>query len=124
MPGTNRGSSLLLRMAVALAFLYPPIDAFFHPDSWVGFFPVLMRDYVPGTVLLPLWGIVEIIIALWILSGKKIFVPACAATLSLVLIVLFNFSLIDILFRDLAIAFAAASLAWLSYAESHAKNVS
>lgn len=110
-------------MAVAFAFLYPPIDAFFHPDSWVGFFPMFMRDHVPGGALLPMWGIVEILIALWILSGKKIFIPACAAALSLVLIVVFNFSLIDILFRDFAIALVAASLAWSNCPGNPNKNV-
>lgn len=118
----HKGSPFLLRTAVAFAFLYPPIDAFFHPDSWVGFFPVFIRDQMSPSLLLSAWGIVEILIALWILSGKRIFIPSLMAALSLMLIVLFNFSLIDILFRDIAIALAAASLVWSSYTEDYLKG--
>jgi hypothetical protein len=103
-------SGSLLRLGVAFAFIYPALDAFFHPDAWIGFFPFFMRDYVSDALLLNAWGIFEIVIGIWILSDKKIFIPSLIATLSLIGIVVFNFSLIDILFRDIALALAAASL--------------
>lgn len=110
-PNLQPHSGGLLRLGVAFAFIYPAFDAFFHPDAWIGFFPFFMRDYMSDALLLNAWGIFEIVIGIWILSGKKIFIPSLIATLSLIGIVVFNFSLIDILFRDIALALAAASLA-------------
>ena len=104
-------SNLLLRISVAFAFLYPPFDALTNPDSWIGYFPKFMQGYVPDLVLLHGFGIVEVVIALWILSGKQIFWPSIVATLMLVTIVITNLNNFEVVFRDLAIAMVALALA-------------
>ncbi len=102
----------ILRLGLAFAFLYPPLDAIVDPYSWLGYFPPWMHGYVPDMVLLHSFGAVEIIIALWLLSGWKIFYPASLAFLMLVAIVVFDGSgQFEVLFRDLAIASIALSLA-------------
>src|SRR3989344_8732086 len=108
---------LLLRVGVAFAFLYPAISAYFTPDSWIGYFPSFLLDAAAGKelLLLHVFGAVEIVIALWILSGKKIFLPSALATLMLIGIVVFNFSQMEVVFRDLAIATASAALAIRAY---------
>src|SRR3989344_3634537 len=113
--GNERVVSLLFRIGVA--FLYPPISALLNPAAWVGYFPPSFLDLFSGQELFLLhsFGIFEVLIALWILSGKKIFVPSAVATLSLLAIVAFNFSHIDVVFRDLSIAAAAAALAVQNY---------
>ena len=105
--------SLFLRIAVAFALLYPAVSAWFTPDSWIGYFPPFATSIVPidGIVLLHLFGALEIALALWILSGVKIFWPSLATAALLFLIVGFNLSQMDILFRDLPIALAAIALA-------------
>lgn len=108
-------ASLALRVGIAFAFLYPAINAFFNPDSWIGYFPPFLRGYVPDPVLLHAFGAVEIVIALWILSGKKVFWPSLAATGMLVGIVAFNMNNFEVVFRDLAIAGASLSLALATY---------
>jgi len=67
---------------------------------------------------------VDVIIAVWILSGEKIFLPSLAATVLLLLIAAFNFSLIEIVVRDISLALVAATLGWWSYREnsSHGSN--
>jgi len=107
----QRLTDLILRVGVAFAFLYPPIDAFFDPYAWIGYFPPFLHGYVPDTVLLNSFGAVEIVLALWILSGRRIFVPACLMTLMLLTIVSFNLSGFQVVFRDLAIATMALALA-------------
>ncbi len=97
-------------MAVAFAFLYPPFDALRNPDSWIGYFPSFLHGYVPDLILLHGFGLVEIIIALWILSGRHIFWPSLAAFVMLCLIVLFNLPQMEILFRDVSIALIALAL--------------
>lgn len=102
----------LLRLGVAFSFLYPPVSAWFNPYAWVGYFPTFIVDMSPVSdlTLLHLFGILEIALGLWILFGKKILVPAALATLSLFLIVTFNWTQMDVLFRDLPIALMALAL--------------
>ena len=113
----NRPVNLVLRIGVAFAFLYPSVDAVFgDPYTWLGYFPkfVLLQAHalgVPELVLLHVFGVVEVIIALWILSGWKIFWPALAACAMLLAIVIFNWSQFPVLFRDLSIAAASLFLA-------------
>src|SRR3989344_7260334 len=92
---------LLLRLAVAFSFAYPPIAALVDPDSWLGYFPA----FVPSSiVLLHVFGAFEILIALWILFGKRVWIPSAIAALVLILIVAFNANQFDVLFRDASIA--------------------
>ncbi len=111
-------ADLVLRAGVAFAFLYPAINALSNPYSWIGYFPAFTRGYVPDAVLLHAFGAVEIVIALWILSGKRVFWPSLAATIMLVAIVAFNMNNFEVVFRDLAIAAASLALALLSYRAS------
>lgn len=111
----ERVANFILRAGVAFAFLYPPIDALLDPYSWVGYLPHFVRGFVPDLVLLHGFGVLEVIIALWILSGKKIFLPSLAAAAILVAIVFLNLQDFQIIFRDVSIAAAALALAVMSY---------
>ncbi|MCH8050382.1 hypothetical protein IIB51_03230 [Patescibacteria group bacterium] len=102
---------LLLRLGVAFAFIYPAVSAFFNPFAWVGYFPLFLGDYVSLGFALYFVGLFEIAIAFWILFGKNIFVPSTLATIFLIAIVAFNWSQMDVLFRDLPIAAMSLALA-------------
>lgn len=104
-------ADLLLRAAVAFAFIYPPFNALSAPEAWVGYMPAFAARVADPVLLLHIFGIVEIGIALWILSGKKIWLPSVGAALILVSIVALNASEFQVLFRDLPIAAAALALA-------------
>ena len=102
----------MLRVGVAIAFVYPPLHALSNPDSWVGYFPqFLLGAGLPPLVLLHSFGVIEIVIAAWILSGWRIEWPATAAAFMLAGIVAFNGAQFEILFRDLSIALACLALA-------------
>lgn len=102
----------LLRIAVAIAFVYPALHALSNPSSWVGYFPgFLLHSGIPREVLLHGFGVIEIIIAAWILSGWRIEWPATVAAFMLAAIVAFNGNQFEILFRDLSIALACLALA-------------
>lgn len=108
---------ILLRVGVAVALLYPPIAALGDPDSWLGYFPAFLTT-LAGThelLLLHAFGVIEVIVALWILFGKRIFIPSVIAAVMLVAIVVFNLNQFPILFRDVAIALMAAALAVMHY---------
>lgn len=108
-------ASLLLRISIAFAFLYPPISAIIHPLAWIGYFPkFILALPVDQLIILHTFGVIEIIIALWILSGKKIFIPCVLAIVFLALIVFFNFAQIDVVFRDISILIATLALIFLN----------
>lgn len=112
---TERIANLVLRIGVAFALLYPPWNALVDPSAWIGYFPPFTRGFVPDEVLLHAFGIVEVILALWILSGRRIFWPSAAATLMLLGIVVLNPTNFQVLFRDLTIAASVFALAVVSW---------
>src|SRR3989338_1336982 len=96
----QKAADILLRAGVAFAFLYPPIDALFDPTSWFAYFPSYIRHLAPEPLLLHGFGALEVVLALWILSGKKIFYPCLAATLILVAIVISATADFQVVFRE------------------------
>jgi hypothetical protein len=107
---------LLLRVGLAFAFLYPPLNALFDPYSWLGYFPQFLLTFghsigLSDLVMLHGFGVVEVVIALWVLSGWRIMAPALLACAMLLAIVIFNWPQFPVLFRDLSIAATALALA-------------
>lgn len=107
-------SELLLRAGIAFSFLYPPLAALQDPDSWLGYFPAFILSLgIEPLLLLHAFGIVEVVLALWILFGKRPFIPSLIAAALLLAIVMCNGVQFPILFRDISIALMALSLAAL-----------
>lgn len=106
----RKTADLVLRIGLAFAFLYPPINAIFDPITWIGYLPSFVLAFGSDIVLLHLFGAFEIVLALWILSGKRIAMPSFIAAGILVVIVLLNLSSFDVVFRDLSIAAIALAL--------------
>lgn len=111
----NRIPDFLLRLALAFAFLYPPISAWFNPLNWVGYIPAFAYIFWPFDhfLFLHLFGVAEIVLALWVLSGWRIAIPSTIMGVLLIVIVLTNWSEMDVVFRDVTIAGLAFALAWL-----------
>ncbi len=108
-------ASLFIRLALAVPFLYAAIAAMLQPDSWVGFFPVLLRSLIPGAVLLGPFSLYEFGLVVWLFSGKKQFYAGIVAALTLIAITIANISLLDIVFRDVGLLLAAVALSLLHY---------
>ena len=102
----------VLRVGVAFSFIYPPISAFFNPYAWIGYFPQFMTNQtaISSLTLLHIFGIIELCIGISILCGKKVSIPSLIASLFLFLIIVFNLSQIDVLFRDIPILLMALLL--------------
>lgn len=111
---------LLLRLAVAFSFVYPPVAALIEPDSWIGYFPAFMPASIP---LLHVFGAIEIAIALWIVFGKRIAIPSALAAGTLITIVVLNGAQFDILFRDLSIALTALALVLIDVRKHRASDL-
>lgn len=112
-------ASLFLRIGLALMFFYAAYGSFIQPDSWIGYFPLWMRDLIPGAVLLPAFSVVEIAIGVWLLTGKALKIAALVSAAMLAGIVAFNLSLFDVIFRDVGLVFAALALFSLAQSRSN-----
>ncbi len=111
----GKAAEWTLRIGLAFALLYPPLNALVDPLAWIGYFPPFIKGFVPDLFLLHVFGVVEIAIALWILSGWKIYWPSLVAAGMLLGIVVFNLSNFQVLFRDISLAAMALALSMLSY---------
>lgn len=107
-------AKLLLRFSLAFAFFYAAIASFLNPNDWIGFFPIFIREILPTQFLLITFSFYELILGFWLISGKWPTVSAVLAAVSLLGIVIFNFGVMDIVFRDVTIFFSALALAMLS----------
>lgn len=105
----------LLRISIASVFLYAAIAATLQPYNWIGFIPQVFTKILPDKTLLEIFSSYQVLLAIWILSGWKALFSSILAAVTLLGIIAANFSDIDILFRDIAIFFAAIALAVASW---------
>ena len=49
---STRLVSLLLRVGLAVVFLYAAVASWFDPNSWLGFFPEFLTAVIPARVLI------------------------------------------------------------------------
>jgi len=99
-----------IRLALAASFAYVGISSFTNPDLWAGFVPGFVGAIVPVALFLKIHGAAEVILALWLVSGKAQMWSGLIAALALFSIALFNLSAWDIVFRDVSLGIAALAL--------------
>lgn len=102
---------LLLRVGLSIIFLYASISSLKNPQDWVGYLPQFLRDAFDETALLHVFSMYELLLAVWLLSGKYVRYAALLCAATLLGIVASNFSIFAITFRDIALIFAALALA-------------
>ena len=104
----------LLRLGIASVFLYAVIAATLEPFNWIGYLPQFLRNIFPAEILLRLFSAYQVGLSLWLLWGKKIFWASLISVITFIAIITVNIGSLDIVFRDIAILFAALSLAVIS----------
>ena len=107
--------SFFLRLAISVPFLYAAIAAFLTPESWIGFLPSWVRIIMPLEIALSVFSVFQIILSLWLLSGKWLRYSSLLAVVTLLGIAIFNVGALDIVFRDVGLLLAAAALTLLAY---------
>jgi uncharacterized membrane protein YphA (DoxX/SURF4 family) len=113
--GNKKLTPIFLRLGLAIMFLYAAISSFVDPREWVGFLPVILTDRIDAETLLHIFSVYELAIAAWLLSGVYVRYAALLCAVTLAGIVVTNFELFAISFRDTGLMFAALALA--TYAE-------
>lgn len=109
--------SFFLRVAISIPFLYAAIAAFLTPESWIGFLPSWIRIIMPLEIALSAFSLYQIVLSLWLLSGKWLHYSSLLASATLLGITIFNLGALDIVFRDVGLLLAAVSLTLLAYEE-------
>ena len=112
--------SFLLRVGIAFPFLYAGVSAIKTPTDWMGFFPLwaihTARDIFgkggEGALML-IFSIAEIVLGVWLMSGKRIRTASVISVALLVSIVVADPVALAITFRDIGLACAALALAFL-----------
>lgn len=103
-------ASLFIRIGLAGVFFYAAVAATLMPSNWIGYFPGFILDAGLGEEALYAWSAFEAALGLWLLSGKKVRLAGIVSVLTMVAIVIPNITVLDIVFRDIAILFMSAAL--------------
>src|SRR3989344_4908518 len=110
----------LLRLALALPFLYAGVDGLMNEDNWIGFVPrwaaSLLENIAPNGVDGVLWflygfSVLEIALAAALLLGWQVQKVAMVSAAILAGITLSNLAQLLVVFRDVGVFFAALALA-------------
>ena len=111
----DRLASFFIRLGIAFAFVYAAISAFITPENWIGFMPSWISAIpVDQFLILQIFSGVEILLGLWLITGKKLFYSAIVSAVFLAGITIVNIGALDIVFRDITIFLAAIALAILA----------
>jgi hypothetical protein len=89
------------------------------PVSWLLYFPSFLKDNIPHIPLSLTFAGGELILAIWIILGKRIFIPSILTSILLLSIILFNLDKFHVLFRNIAILSATIALTIHSYSAKH-----
>ncbi len=114
----NRHSAItILRWGLAFVFFYAAVASLLNPQDWVGYLPPLLRNIFPSGILLTGFSIYEIILAVLLFSGKKLYWASILSVITLVGITILNLNQLDVTFRDVGLAMAALALVELVRAQ-------
>ncbi len=104
---------MLIQLGLAFSFAYAAIGGFMKPENWIGWFPRSVLEAWPGSdgSLLAVWGVLELILALWLISGWKLEAAGWVSAVLLFGVTAANIASMDIVFRDIALGLAACGLA-------------
>ncbi len=108
-------ASFILRVGLAVPFLFAAIDATLQPEAWIGFMPLFLRNLFPQVLLLGGFSLYEAGLSIWLLSGWKTKEAAALAALTLLAITVTNITVLEIVFRDVGLLLAAVALGVLQY---------
>jgi hypothetical protein len=110
-------AEIFLRVGLAFSFLYAAISGFKNPSAWIGYLPAnYLPEFITANQALLVLGILQVALALWLLSGKKIGMAAIISILFFAGVLFFNWSQMPILFRDISLALSAAALFFIARA--------
>jgi len=104
-------TSLLLRLGLATVFTYAAISTLRQPDTWIGYLPTFIEKMRSAIDIVRFFAVVEILLSVWLLSGKYVRYAALLSASMLLGIVFSQPSQLITTFRDIGLMFMALALA-------------
>jgi uncharacterized membrane protein YphA (DoxX/SURF4 family) len=109
-----KNARLALQVALAFVFLYAAYSSWTKPDDWTIYVPTFMVGSLSALTVLKLLAAYELVLGLWLLSGRYLKYAALLSLLTLAGIVVLTPSQFLTTFRDVGLALAAVALLFLS----------
>jgi len=106
----SNAPAVILRWGIAFVFFYAAIDSLISPDTWAMYVPAFVTAIVSEKIFLTVFSLYQLVLAGMLFMGKKLYWVTLLATITLGAIVVVDFFVIDIVFRDVGLAFAALAL--------------
>lgn len=103
-----------IRLGLAFVFTYAAISMSLNPQDYIHYFPQFIRSILPTDILFHTLAVFEILLSLWLLSGKWSLLSSSIGALLIYAITISNLDSFNILFRNVSIFCSAVSLAILS----------
>ncbi len=110
-PSGHHLPALLLRIGLAVVFLYAAVSSLRHPLDWTGYVPTFATRFVAITTFVKLMAIYELVLSALLLVGKYRRYVGLLCAVTLAGIVLVNLGQLITTFRDIGLLFAALALA-------------
>lgn len=101
---------ILLQIGLAVTLLYAAVSQFTKPDDWTAYLPSFLPSSIAFTTAVKLMALYELVLALWLLSGRYLKIAGILCALTFGGIVVVNFSQLIITFRDFGLFFMALAL--------------
>lgn len=99
-----------MRIGLSVTFVYASISALLQPALWIDYMPHFLTVIAPAKLLLDSFSIFQLLLALWLVSGRQLWAAGLIAALLLIGIVVTSPSLFVITFRDLGLGLCALAL--------------
>jgi uncharacterized membrane protein YphA (DoxX/SURF4 family) len=106
----QRLPALLLRLGLAIVFVYAAISSLRSPQLWLGYVPEFTTRFLAADTTLRVVSVAQLGLVLWLLVGKYVRYAALISALYLAAIVILDPGAFIITFRDIGLALAAAAL--------------
>lgn len=111
----ERLPSLLIRIGLAFVFGFAAISGFLQPETYLYYLPDLIRNSPYALLVLHAFGVYEILLSVWLLSGKEKGYAGLISAGTLFGITATNLVNFQVVFRDVAIIFASLALMVLDW---------
>ena len=112
-------AATILRWGLAFVFFYAAVAALLNPADWVSFLPGPLASAPYADLLLSVFSVYELILAVFLFWGKKVYWSSLLATITLAGIVVANFQATNIVFRDIGLAMSGLALFEMSRQDKH-----
>lgn len=105
--------SIFLRIGLIFVFAWAAIFMSLTPEKYVHYMPSFVSLIMPREIALHLFAFYEILLCVWLATGKKTFYCGFLSAITIAGITLFNYQEINTLFRNVSIFFSALALAFI-----------